>query len=158
MSSTNKTDNLKLNSWIGTDKPKREDFVNDNFIIDKAITDHINDQNVHITAADIENLGTTIISDVVNGTGEAYCEHTLSFSPKFVIVYTIGKPLCEYNTTNNYTVCNAGIAYMNQSGSTSGLEIIDNTLVMYQTQETPTNGIFRNLNASGAQYRYIAFK
>ena len=35
MSSTNKTTNLKLNKWIGTDRSAREDFNNDNDLIDK---------------------------------------------------------------------------------------------------------------------------
>ena len=37
MSSTNKTTNLKLNDWVGTDVPQREDFNADNQRIDKAI-------------------------------------------------------------------------------------------------------------------------
>ena len=50
MSSTNKTKNLQLNSWIGSDRPKREDFNADNSIIDKAITDHVEDNTVNITS------------------------------------------------------------------------------------------------------------
>ena len=38
MSSTNKTE-IGLNLWLGGDKPKREDFCNDNLIIDKQIID-----------------------------------------------------------------------------------------------------------------------
>ncbi|MDR2021979.1 MAG: hypothetical protein LBQ71_01715 [Hungatella sp.] len=37
MSSTNKT-SLGLNMWEASDKPVRQDFVNDNFIIDEKIT------------------------------------------------------------------------------------------------------------------------
>ena len=37
MPSTNKTQVLNLNKWIATDHPKREDFVNDNVLIDDAI-------------------------------------------------------------------------------------------------------------------------
>ena len=37
MSSTNKTTNLGLNQWTGNDSPKREDFNNDNQIIDEKI-------------------------------------------------------------------------------------------------------------------------
>lgn len=37
MPSTNKTQVLSLNKWIATDHPKREDFVNDNVLIDNAI-------------------------------------------------------------------------------------------------------------------------
>ena len=42
MPTNNKTSNLNLNSWLSTDKPKREDFVNDNIILDTAIGQHIN--------------------------------------------------------------------------------------------------------------------
>lgn len=35
MGSTNKTSNLKLNSWIGSDKPQRVDFNYDNNILDE---------------------------------------------------------------------------------------------------------------------------
>ena len=49
MSSTNKTTNLKLNDWVGTDVPQREDFNADNQRIDKAIGDHTGNTTVHIT-------------------------------------------------------------------------------------------------------------
>lgn len=35
MSSTNKTSNLKLNQWLGSDRSKREDFNEDNKLIDE---------------------------------------------------------------------------------------------------------------------------
>ena len=50
MSSSNKTE-LGLNLWLGGDKPKREDFCNDNLIIDKQITEHKNDVSYHVSAA-----------------------------------------------------------------------------------------------------------
>ena len=37
MSSTNKT-SLGLNMWVASDKPVRQDFVNDNVIVDKEVT------------------------------------------------------------------------------------------------------------------------
>ena len=52
MSSTNKTTNLKLNDWVGTDVPQREDFNADNQRIDKAIGDHTGNTTVHITQAE----------------------------------------------------------------------------------------------------------
>ena len=48
MSSTNKTE-IGLNLWLGGDKPKREDFCNDNLIIDKQIIDHKNDMSCHVS-------------------------------------------------------------------------------------------------------------
>ena len=50
MSSTNKTANLGLNSWIESDRPKRTDFVSDNTIIDNVLGNHVKDNGVHLTA------------------------------------------------------------------------------------------------------------
>ena len=41
MGSTNKTGDLELNQWIGSDVPKMEDFNRDNEILDKTISEHI---------------------------------------------------------------------------------------------------------------------
>ena len=53
MSSTNKT-SLGLNMWEASDKPVRQDFVNDNVIIDEKITklnsDLVNVTNKHTAA------------------------------------------------------------------------------------------------------------
>lgn len=62
MSSTNKTPNLGLNSWVGPDKPKMADFNFDNNIVDEsfaslmgAINSH-SSSPVHITVTDRENI------------------------------------------------------------------------------------------------------
>lgn len=39
MPSSKKTPNLHLNKWLGSDKPKKDDFVEDNEILDQAIGD-----------------------------------------------------------------------------------------------------------------------
>lgn len=54
MSSTNKTE-IGLNLWLGGDKPKREDFCNDNLIIDKQIIDHKNDMSCHVSEEERTN-------------------------------------------------------------------------------------------------------
>ncbi|SUY52356.1 neuraminidase [Lacrimispora sphenoides] len=48
MSSTNKT-SLGLNMWEASDKPVRQDFVNDNVIIDEKITKLNSDLQTQIT-------------------------------------------------------------------------------------------------------------
>lgn len=50
MGSTNKTGELELNQWIGSDVPKMEDFNKDNEIIDKILGEHIWDISKHVTA------------------------------------------------------------------------------------------------------------
>ena len=48
MSSTNKTGELELNKWIGSDIPQMEDFNRDNEIIDKTLGEHIWDVSKHV--------------------------------------------------------------------------------------------------------------
>lgn len=50
MSSTNKTEELGLNQWIGSDIPKMDDFNSDNAKIDKTVGEHIGDSSIHVTA------------------------------------------------------------------------------------------------------------
>lgn len=56
MPTENKTTNLSLNNWLATDKPKREDFVNDNNIIDTVLGTHIADTSLHITEEFVESI------------------------------------------------------------------------------------------------------
>ena len=49
MSSTNKTYYMGLNSWVGADVPKMEDFNADNELLDALISEHFNDDAIHVT-------------------------------------------------------------------------------------------------------------
>lgn len=54
MASSKKTDNYQLNEWVGSDRPHRIDFVNDNLILDKIIKqykDLIDSQGVDVRNA-----------------------------------------------------------------------------------------------------------
>lgn len=158
MASTNKTNNLKLNSWIGTDKPQRTDFVSDNSILDKVIGQHLTDTDMHLT----EDLLTRLYSDfemgMVDGNGEEYVNDVFEFSPKFVVVYQHDAPWVSYDSTNGCMICNSGIVYRNGVGNTPGLGLSSNRLLRRQSLSTPNNGIYFNLNESGKRYVYIAFK
>ncbi len=61
MSSTNKT-SLGLNMWEASDKPVRQDFVNDNVIIDEKITKLNSDlqDQIATTNSNLTNLGGTV--------------------------------------------------------------------------------------------------
>ena len=52
MASTNMTEHLKLNQWIGSDKPKMADFNADNRKVDQAVGSHTADQTMHLTEAE----------------------------------------------------------------------------------------------------------
>ena len=51
MSSSNKTNRIGLNEWVGTDVPKMEDFNADNARLDKTLGNHLDDISIHVTSA-----------------------------------------------------------------------------------------------------------
>ena len=158
MSSTNKTTNLNLNKWIATDKPKMADFVNDNELIDAAITSHSQNTTLHLTTSDRDKLENPVMCYMIAGDGNALKEYTFTFTPKLVICYCQSKPFCSYDATNNYNVYSAGISYTGNSGSTPGVFLTGTKVKLSQTQGTPEDGIFLNLNQLGETYTIIAFK
>ena len=56
MPTSNKTPALSLNNWLGTDKPMRSDFTEDNLILDSVIGGHLQDAVSHLSAATERNL------------------------------------------------------------------------------------------------------
>ncbi len=58
MSSTNKTEKLMLNLWEADDKPKRQDFNEDNIRLEAAITEHSENSSLHVTEALTERMNT----------------------------------------------------------------------------------------------------
>ena len=73
MSSTNKTE-IGLNLWLGGDKPKREDFCNDNLIIDKQIIDHKNDMSCHVSEEERNKWNTNVYCNIYYGNNESVRE------------------------------------------------------------------------------------
>lgn len=158
MPSSNKTSNLNLNSWIATDKPKREDFVNDNNIIDNIVGSHILNTVMHLSSEDRENFSNPFYIDLLSGDGNASCTFTLDIEPKLVFVYLRNKPLISYDYTHSCTVCNCGIAVPNL-GSTQGVTLSTNVLTLSQSQSYPSSGgTYINLNYNNGQYVCIALK
>lgn len=159
MPTENKTPNLNLNSWLGTDKPKRQDFVDDNTILDTVIANHLADTISHMSASEKALLSAPFKVDVLAGDGNSSCAHTLPFSPKLVIVFLKNNPPIQYNSENNYYVYNFAIATQSSYGSSKGATLSGNTLTLEQTQSsTPASGVFINLNKYFGQYVYVAFK
>mgnify|MGYP005784239157 CR=1 FL=1 len=158
MASTNKTTNLNLNSWTGSDKPKREDFVNDNNIIDNKLGSHLLNEDIHITNTLKQKITNPFICSTYYGNGNESQTITLAFEPTLVIVFAQDKPLCEFDETNDYTINNSAMAAFNSAGESSGIYLNGTTITMSQSQTAPSNGIYNNLNNANLTYTYIAFK
>lgn len=157
MPTNNKTANLGLNSWLGTDKPIREDFVSDNEKLDKVISDHLNDIDAHMTAERLELLNSSFIVGTYTGDGNSVRVISLDFHPRLAIVLYRGMPLVEYNAEGDYMVCNATFLTSAGEGGSIGGTILSKTIRVSQTA-TPINGRLINLNKLNGIYVYIAIK
>lgn len=69
MSSSNKTANLQLNSWIGTDRPMMADYNSDNEKIDAAFGEHTGNMQIHLSQDDRARLEMPIYTGVYFGDG-----------------------------------------------------------------------------------------
>lgn len=160
MGSTNKTSNLKLNSWIGSDKPQRVDFNQDNSILDKVISEHNEDKQIHITQAERENWNTFVKTGVYfgNGAAERTIELECDFEISFAIIFAGNRPMSIAGFSNsrhhNYS------AFVGRLGSTSGAKFSKDykSLVVTQSTSALMNNEYINLNESGVSYTYILFR
>ena len=135
MSSTNKTTNLKLNDWVGTDVPQREDFNADNQRIDKAIGDHTGNTTVHITQAERDLWG---------------------LRPRFAIVFADGMApsVCKFSSSANYHY----VAFASQTRGTIGMTLDDQTLTVNQSVSPVTGQEYACLNQNGTTYAVLFFR
>lgn len=156
MPTTNKTPNLGLNNWVGTDKPKRTDFVEDNTIIDTVISTHIKDSTLHLSADDRTALEKPVVTGLICGNGAASALFTLPFTPRAVFIFNSGA-VTEYRADKQYTVVNTGAAV--GTSHTPGISVSGADVTLYQSQTEPqAGGVFFNLNMNYGQYFYIAIR
>ena len=153
MASTNKTPNLRLNSWLDSDRPKRMDFVSDNNIIDSALGTHLNDSTSHLTPSEKDKVDEPFEVCVLYGTGETSTSITFDFNPSFVLAYKISAPVSEYANSKNVV----NTAYATRSGTSLGISLSNNQVTFYQGN-VPDTTYYNNMNQSNSQYVVIAFK
>lgn len=165
MSSTLKTNHYSLNSWIGLDKPKREDFNYDNQRIDGALhtletglETHQGDGVAHITAAERaawqDKLSLATGSYVGDGQGNRAI--TLGYKPKAVLVFQDWTPLVTCNFPTSMALANGGIAI--GEGGTSGMTVFDTGFSVMEVTTTNPAGYAPRLNTKGATYYYLVLK
>ncbi len=157
MPSTNKTSYLSLNSWIGEDKPKRDDFNSDNEIIDTAIKTHHEDATSHITSKERTawNNCVPLISNYI-GDGTHPREIDIGFMPSLVIVMASDATFGQYSFDTNDTTVTCAIA--TRLTATSGLSITSNGFSVSQYPMTHPNGRYVRLNTQNEIFSYVAFR
>jgi hypothetical protein len=154
---TNNKTSLGLNSWVGTDKPKRSDFVDDNTLLDSLLTAHFNDNAKHLTENDRTLLTQAFASGIYVGNGQAQQDVTLPFEAHLVIVFALNKPAVLYRSSGGYYENN--FAVIGSGGAMGGLSLTKAKLSVSEDQAAPAaGGTKTNLNNSGSAYVYIAFR
>ena len=163
MSSSFKTNHYSLNNWIGTDKPKREDFNYDNQQVDSALhgintelTSHKGDTGAHLTEGERASWDGKIkvVSGVYYGDGKTNRAISLGFKPLFVLVFLKLGPFQSVDFNGRTTSVSCGIA--SAEGGTAGLTVYDGGFSVMQILDAAT-GVMPWLNEEGATYCYLAF-
>lgn len=151
MASSDKTAYLALSKWRSTDKPKRIDFVNDNEIIDSSLGGHIGNSDLHLSAERLLQLDSPIEVKVVAGTGGTSRSNVMSFSPRAVLVFAVGKAPVEISGTT----IKAYSAFAAPNQCSAGLLLDGDEVRIYQNTSGATHYC---LNESGVSYVIIAFR
>lgn len=154
MASTNKTSNLGLNSWLGTDHPTRSDFVLDNTLIDNAVGSHHNNSTLHLTSTEKARVTNPISVKQYLGNGSTSYTVNFEFSPKLVIVQKKNAPPVTY--TSSGVVINSGVVAPIYGG-TQGMSLSSGVLMLSQSAGM-IDGAKLNFNEDGATYVVYAFR
>ncbi|QRV19996.1 hypothetical protein [Lacrimispora saccharolytica] len=121
MSSTNKT-SLGLNMWEASDKPVRQDFVNDNVIIDEKITKLNSDLVLKANASDLTNTNSNLTAHKTS------TDHDSRYYTKAQIDAMLEQMAVMYYVNNNVVIADA------------------KTKQIYQTMNLQTNRLITDAN------------
>ncbi len=158
MSSTNKTTHLRLNSWIGADKPLREDFNRDNSILDEAIHTHQTDNTIHITDQERSTWNAPYYIGTYFGDGSSARTVAMncSFEPRFGIIFAVSLPpgVSDYRNSAHYNY----FALVTKNGSTTGVTLNAKNLSVSQSSVPVSGSEYKSFNEVGTTYTYIVFR
>lgn len=154
---TNNKTSLGLNSWLGTDKPKRSDFVADNTLLDSLLTAHFHDTAKHLSTDDRAKLAQPFVVGDYQGNGAATQDITLPFPARIALVFYTQKPANVYNQAAGYNESN--FAVVSENSGMAGAILQGNVMTVCQsTIAPPAGGNLYNFNVEGEDYAYIAFR
>lgn len=136
MASSNKTETLGLNQWLGTDKPKRDDFNADNLAIDQAVKNL--QESVDMAMGSYTGTG------IVSG---RFIE--FGFRPKAVFIWSAGR---VFNSTHIFYASYTGQENSNFTLFATGVAISNSV-------ENDSDGQYtRDINQEGRTYYYLALR
>lgn len=160
MSSTNKTEHLRLNQWTASDKPQSGDFNYDNQVIDYSFNYHTSDKIIHITQGERDNWSTFSYMGMYYGNGniERTVDTNCPFEVSFAVVYANNRPLAvtRFSDSKNYNY----MAFAGKLANSTGIKLQNNgkQLVVNQSATAVLNNEYVNLNEAGVAYCFVLFR
>lgn len=156
--SSNTTERLGLNQWVGSDKPKMNEFNNDNAIIDSILGEHIDDVSVHLTPTERNRWNNNIGIATYYGDGKTskIVNLNFDFEPRICFVFATNATPSVIDILNNVDYNYFGIA--TNRGSMYGLNLDETTLVVQQSGALYANNEMRSYNELGKTYIVVAFR
>lgn len=146
MSSTYKTTNLGLNQFVGSDRPKMEDFNFDNQQIDQKFQEHVL-SNLHLTEQQREQLARQATrSAATAATGQASRTITVEGEIGFGLIFMVGEVFNQTVTSSGDTYVYAAI--ITPQGCSKGVSIAESGFTVQQSATSPMDGKRSMLNQS----------
>lgn len=172
MPSSNKTLNLSLNKWLGSDKPKKDDFNADNQKLDDAwktmnttltnasasINGHTGNTGIHITAAERAawNGKDKFITGSYKGDGANTRKITLGFAPRFGYLYAENAAMIQMEFDNHNMNILSGA--FSADGSSLGLSVDATGFTVTNNPTARPNGHTMRYNDTAYTYRYVVWQ
>lgn len=157
MSSSNRTETIGLNSWLGSDRPERADFNSDNEIIDSVFAEHFED-DCHISDEERAKWNSPYFTDTYFG--DASQTRTIQtacpFTPSWGIVFRVGAMPATTDFSNSRNLNHFAIA--SQNGSMAGISLSGTSLTVRQSGSALSANEYAAMNSLGEAYCYILFR
>lgn len=169
MPSKFKTPFLKLNKFIGTDKPKMDDFNSDNLLIDnimkkqeeklKGLFLHSKDNNKHITDKEREKWNSDLFEiGTYRGDGAKIRNINIGFKPRLVFVFKKDDLFITGSSNTMDIISEQKSAVITPLGSSKFCKITDNGFSVQNHQRVLKDTSLPKLNEAGSEYIYIMFR
>ncbi len=158
MSSTNKTETLGLNQWVGSDVPTHTDFNNDNAILESVIKTHKANTVAHTSDTEKAVWNNPYYIGIYYGNGAATRTITLDidFVPTWGIIFPGDITATKTDFSNNQHLNYFSI--FSKYGGTMGAELDEKSIIVEQSSLTALWSELKTLNANGISYIYIVFR
>lgn len=130
MASTYKTNYLGLNKFVGSDKPKMDDFNFDNETLDQKFQEHVQ-SSLHITEEERQMLGkANYVIGTYTGNGESPRTIDVGFDVEFGIIFALEEPISMLHASAGVTGIYA--AFITQQGCSKGVYTTENGFIVQQ--------------------------